>query len=262
MQLDDLIKSFFSSLRLLTRFRLPGEDAHDPRLILAFFPLTGLIAGLVPAVLAWLLLYGTGRMAGAFLCALLLPPLYWWLTDGRNLKAVIWTAANWRVSDVGEAEDRQCRPYWIMLAVQTVFVSRLALTGLVAAFGVKALAVWPHPDASSLSLRIFWLALAPVLGMAAHADLLSKAVLPDRSSLWPPPHWILAAVLVLVPALLMQALLPALLALVLAWAVTGWAGRWIQSRCAPPLEFTHGAVRELVELMTLLAGLLYFSAGV
>ncbi len=247
MDAESILRGFTTSLRLLTRLKPGGGEAQDTRIVLAAFPAVGLVAGVIMAGLAWLACRGLGAQAAAYLAAVALPPVYWWFTEGRSLKGVIGTAANWRPAEGADsAEEKRLRPYWVLLAVQILFFSRAALTGFIVL---------------NCDSRVFWLALAPVLGLTAHAHLLAESSLPPDQRGRLPLHWLTAVVLVLIPALLMRAVVPALLALTVTWAVTGALNRHLVRRCDQPLpEYTHGAVREVVELLTLLAGLLYFSS--
>ena len=44
-----------------------------------------------------------------------------------------------------------------------------------------------------------------------------------------------------------------------AWVLTGVMARWIEVRCGTVDEHGHGAVRECLEVMILLIGVLYFA---
>ncbi|MFA5203877.1 MAG: hypothetical protein WC708_05665 [Lentisphaeria bacterium] len=250
-----MASAFFTALRLLTRLPLRGEDNPDNHLVLNMFAPAGLAIGLVMWLVAYFLLKACGVLAAAFLAGVAFGPLYWWLTEARNPAGIIWCAGNWRLAEPEEAggEAARFRPYWVMLAVQVVFLFRLAATAILV-----------------YSERPLWLAAAPLLGMTAQADLLlaARAAGPDAGAAPPrlPVVWLTAGGLVIVlgglaaaGGILKTGLLAGLLALVLAWALTPWLGRWVESRCGGVNEHVHGAVREAVELLTLAVGVLAFA---
>lgn len=239
-----MFRSFTTALRLLTRLPVPGEDHADSSQVLAFFPAVGAVLGLVLWSVAAFLLFAIKGLAAAFLCAILLPPFFWWISEGRNLKGIIWVIGNWKASEGDETEDRTYRPYWILLGVQTALLCRV--------FAIGALVYSGHA---------LWLVVGPVLAMAAHAELLTHnvQVVPKRGS-WP-LHWLLAAALVLAAsACLRRGIFAGVLALVVAWVLTGFLERLAETQCGKCEDHAHGAIREMVEVVVLLIGVLYFLA--
>ena len=246
MQLDALVRSFSTALRLLTRLPIPGEDHPDNRLVLAFFPAVGAVLGLILWGVAAFLLFAVNSLAAAFICAILLPPFFWWISEGRNLKGMIWVIGNWASHDGDETEDSSYRPYWILLGVQTALLCRVFAIGALVYTG-----------------NALWLVIGPVLAMAAHAELLTHnaQVVPQRAP-WP-LHWLLATGLVLVvSACLPRGIFAGILALVVAWVLTGFLERLAEAQCGKCEDHAHGAIREMVEIVVLLIGILYFLAHV
>ncbi|MFA4943280.1 MAG: adenosylcobinamide-GDP ribazoletransferase [Lentisphaeria bacterium] len=245
-----ILDSFLTALRLLTRLPAPGPTSRDNRQVLACFPLVGTLLGLLLALAAALLGHGIFQPAAAFVCALALPLAGWWLTGARGLRSLIWLVSNWggNGSGNGAVDDYggvDCTPYWILLALQAVLLCRVALTGLLC---------FPGDG------RVWWLAVPMTLGLAAHAELLARTALAVEERGRLPLHWLVAAGVVLLTSLLVpRAFVAGLLAFVLAWVLTGVGGRLLADRCGAAAGYGFGAIRELVELAALAAGVLAFA---
>jgi cobalamin synthase len=244
VQTDVWWQGFLTALRLLTRLPVAGENSSDTRSVLAAFPVVGALVGLALWGSGSLLLHGIGSpLAAALLCAILLPPLYWWFCGARNLRGLVWVVSNWVHEEAGDDDEAegQYRPYAVLLAVQTVLLCRVFCFGALVYHGAA-----------------LWLAVGPVLAFTVHAELLERQ-LGDaaESSRWP-VHWTVAAVLVLAAAAVLKGLLVGVLALVLSWVLSGALPRLVDGNCGRFDENSHGAVREAAELLCLLAGILYF----
>ena len=243
MYADTIIKGLFTALRLLTRLSVSREESQDSRLVLGFFPAVGLLLGLIVWGVATFLQFATNSLAATVLSAIVLPPLYWWLVEGRNLRGIIWTAAHWQLPDAEDEEENQYRSYWVLLAVQTLFLCRVAATGILV-----------YSDKS------LWLVVGPIVAMAAHAELVAaETPAPDSPPQWS-LHWLLAAAFAIGVTSFLKSPLAGIFAVVLAWALTGFLARAVEAHCPKPTSNSHGAIREAVETVVMLIGILYFAS--
>lgn len=237
-----LVQAFLTALRLLTRLPVEVRDSADNRRVLTLFPVVGVGLGVLAWCIAAFLYFSTNPFAAGFLCAVILPLFLWWLTEGRNLKGIIWAASRWALVDSGDEENNQYRPYWVLLAVQTAFISRIVGTGIIVYSGHAA-----------------WLLVPSALALSAHAELLAGAALaPEAQARWP-LHWLVGGAIAVVVAGCMHALLAGLAVLIVAWGVTHFLGRVLATRCGGPVDASSGAVREAVEIVALLVGIIHFS---
>ena len=236
-------QSFFMALRLLTRLPLQGNERPDNGLLLLFFPVVGLVLGLVLWLLAAFLIYAVGPLTAAFLAAIGFPLLFWWLTEGRNLTGLIWAAGNWEMPEQLGHDEEHYRPFWIIVIVQAFFLARVAATGILIYTG--------HP---------LWLAVGTTMAMAAHAELLKESVLSPAQKAQPYWHWIIAGTIAILISGLLKGLPAGILALVLPLVLTPIFGRVVGANCGSNTEHGHAAIREVTEILVLLIGVLFFAS--
>lgn len=238
-----MVNAFSTALRLLTRFPVRTEECRDTRLILVMFPVVGLVLGVMLWMAAAFLAYASNRLAAAFICAMLLPPLYWWVTEGRNVSGIIWCAGNWRQGETDADTEARYRPYWVIVAVQVVFLCRVGATGILV-----------------YNNHALWLVAGPILALAAHAELLGNAVQPQEQRPGVGWHWILATVCCVLAGGVLHGLPAGILAPVLAWVAVQFLARHVEFNCGVLNEAGHGAIREVIELITLVVGIISFAA--
>lgn len=239
-----MANAFFTALRLLTRLPVRSEESRDTRLILDLFPLVGLCLGLLLWAVAAFLVRASNPLAAAFVCAMLMPPLYWWLTEGRNLSGLIWCAGNWRAGEVDAETEGRYRPYWVIVAVQVVFLCRVGAMGILV-----------------YNNNAMWLVVAPVLGFAAHAEMLGYASTPVDHRPGISLHWVTALVCCVLAGGFLASLPAGILAPVLCWVAVPFLARRVESNCGALNDAGHAAIREAVELIALVVGIVSFTGA-
>lgn len=232
------------ALKLVSSFPVREPDETYAREAPPYFPLAGMLVGLVPAVVGMVLLAVMPTVVAALVGAILLPILYSFLTRHHGFSGITQVLDAWFGS---ESEDRALM-YRNVVMVQILVLIKFVLVGMILYYQ-----------------RPLWLIAVPMLSHCAWSDLLqtdgAALGVPGAQHLRLSPHWLFAGVVSLVLGGFCGSLAAGLLAPILAWLAIH-AGRMV-------LTEKLGAVRpegvyalaEKLELLVLLVGILFFAAG-
>ena len=238
-----MLNAFIAAWNLCVRFPLPAGDRTgrpEPEMRHVLYCLTGvgLLLGAALWLTARLLLYLVPEPAvGAAVAAIAIPPLYWWILRGRQVRALIEVADNWPASVPAAAAKADTS--WTPAITMHVAVLLHALgVGLIVAGGIP-----------------LWLGVIPLLSFTVFAEAAGSENgengLSER-----PYHWLVAALAVLLVAGALDRLIAGLFAIVLAWLFAPLAMRTVAKRTGVPPETQRWAAVAIIELVVLWVGVL------
>ena len=233
------MRAFLTALQITTRFRTkePSADYGSVNLLL---PIAGAVIGGVLWVCASLITELASFGAGAVIGAILLPLLYVWGTQARNLSGLLWLIDQWALPE--EALDRS-HFYWRVTGFQLAVLVKIALIGLL---------LYAQQSA--------WLLVMVVLSHAGLAELCRPGTeTGDEQPLGRWGHWILAALTVVVVSVFNGTVVAGVLAIIISWLLVPVLGRGISRETGILLEESgKRAIVELVEYAVLFVAVLFF----
>lgn len=243
------MKDFLLALRLISNLPLPesADEPGDPRRLALFFPLAGLLIGLLMSAVAEVVIAVTTPVVAAVACGVLLPLSYAALTRFHGLSGMSRVLEVWEVPG-GDPEGPHGRLYRDILILQMLMLLKCLLVGLVVYYE-----------------RTLWLAVVPFLSHCAWSELLvpdapETADVPKTKQQEVPVHWVVATLVSLGLGVLSGSFAAGLLTPVLAYLFIVASRTLLIERMGDVTPPGVYAATEKLELLVLLVGVLFFAA--